>query len=826
MKQTGKLLPQQLCNRCDPSQFRFETTADLEELTQLVGQPRAIDAIQFGIGIQREGYHLFAMGPNGVGKHTTVRRFLDQRAATEEIPSDWCYVHNFQQAHKPRALRFPPGQAQKIKRDMDRLVEDLRTAILAAFETDEYRVGHREIDQELSGHREKALEELRARAARQDLALIQTSDGSFMFVPMRKGEAIDPEAFSKLDEKERHRIETITRGFLEDLEKVFQQIPKLRQDRARKIRELNRRVTQVAVSALIDELQKQYDKVPEVQKYLAEVQDDIVDHAENFRQPKEGEQVTPFGMPLPQAEAAENALRRYRVNVLVDHSESKGAPVIYEDNLTYNNLVGRIEHLQQMGVLVTDFTLIKAGALHRANGGYLIIEVLKLLQQPFAWDGLKRALRSREIHIESLGQMLSLISTVSLEPEPIPLNLKVVLVGERLLYYLLHYFDPDFSELFKVVADFNETMESGLEANLVYARLIGSIARKEGLRQFDRPGVARVIEHSSRLAADTEKLSIEMQKITDLLREADYWAGKANRQTVTADDVQRAIDTQQYRADRLRDRLQEEIQRGTILIDTAGEKVGQVNGLSVLQLGNFSFGHPSRITARVRLGSGKVIDIEREVELGGPIHSKGVLILSGFLAGRYVPDRPLSLSASLVFEQSYAGVEGDSASSAELYALLSALAEVPIKQSFVVTGSVNQHGEIQAIGGVNEKIEGFFDVCKAQGLTGEHGVLIPAANLKHLMLRQEVIDAAATEKFHIYAVKTIDEGIEILTGFPAGRRNEQGEFPTHSINQKVERRLIQFAEQARVFHAGPQEEKQMSGRGRATPPPGRAPSPG
>lgn len=386
----------------------------------------------------------------------------------------------------------------------------------------------------------------------------------------------------------------------------------------------------------------------------------------------------------------------------------------------------------------------------------------------------------------------------------------MVLIGERMLYYLLHCYDPDFSELFKVVTDFEETVPNSHETNLVYAQLIGSMVRKEGLRHFDRTGVATVLEHSSRLAGDADTLSVEMQNIADLLREADYWAGEANRDIVTAADVQRAIDMQQYRADRLRDRLQEEVQTGTILIDTAGEKVGQINGLSVLQLGNFSFGHPSRITARVRLGSGKVIDIEREVELGGPIHSKGVLILSGFLAGRYVPDKPLSLSASLVFEQSYAGVEGDSASSAELYALLSALAEVPIKQSIAVTGSVNQHGEIQAIGGVNEKIEGFFDICKTRGLTGDQGVLIPAANLKHLMLRREVIDAATAGKFHLYAVETIDEGIEILTGLPAGRRNEQGKFPEGSINQKVEQQLIEFAEQARAFYRGTGEEEKRN----------------
>ena len=802
MKPTANLKAQQLRNRCDPAQFKFETTADLEDPAPVIGQPRAVAAVQFGIGIRREGYHLFAMGPTGVGKYTIVRRFLDKRAAAEEVPSDWCYVHNFQQAHKPHALRFPSGQAEKFSRDMERLTQDLRTAIPAAFETDEYRARRHGIDAEFSERQDTALEEIRQRAAKGEIAMMHTPSGGFAFAPMRHGEPIDPETFAKLPEKERNRIATLIAGFQEELEEIIQQIPKFRREKQHKIRELNRAVTGVVVNALIDELKKEYRELPDVPKYLADVQKDIVDNAEDFREAKEGEQVTLFGMPLPQAQAAETALRRYRVNVLIDHNSSNGAPVIYEDNPSYNNLLGRIEHLQQMGVLVTDFTLVKAGALHRANGGYLIIEALKLLQQPFAWEGLKRALRSGEIRTESLGQMLSLISTVSLEPEPIPLNVKVVLVGERLLYYLLHNLDPDFGELFKVVADFEETMESDVEANLVYAQLIASIARKEGLRRFDRTGVARVIEHSSRLAGDAEKLSIEMQKIADLLREADYWAGQTNRNTVNGDDVQRAIDTQQHRSDRLRKRLQEEVQRGTILIDTAGETVGQVNGLSVFQLGNFSFGHPSRITARVRLGTGKVVDIEREVELGGPIHSKGVLILSGFLAGRFVPDKPLSVSASIVFEQSYAGVEGDSASSAELYALLSALAEVPIKQCLAVTGSVNQHGQVQPIGGVNEKIEGFFDICKARGLTGEHGVIIPAANLRHLMLRNEVIEGVETGKFHIYAVETIDEGIEILTGLSAGKRDEMGKFPDGSINQRVERRLTEFAERARAFREG------------------------
>jgi lon-related putative ATP-dependent protease len=492
-------------------------------------------------------------------------------------------------------------------------------------------------------------------------------------------------------------------------------------------------------------------------------------------------------------------VRRYQVNVIVDHSGATGAPVIYEDHPTAQNLVGRIEHMAQMGALITDFNLIKAGALHRANGGYLILEARKVLLQPFAWEELKRALSSEEIRVEVLGQTLSLISTVSLEPEPIPLDVKVVLLGERLLYYTLSQLDPDFAELFKVAADFEDQMDRTSENHLLYARMIATMVRQEGLRPFDRQAVARVIEQSARIAGDAERLSTHVQSIADLLREADYWAGEAQRGVVSAADVQRAIDAQIYRSDRVRERLQEEIQRGTILIDSQGAKVGQVNGLSVITLGQFAFGRPSRITARVRLGRGEVVDIEREVALGGPIHSKGVLILSSYLGARYAMDRPLSLSASLVFEQSYSGVEGDSASSAELYALLSALADLPIKQGLAVTGSVNQYGQVQAIGGVNEKIEGFFDVCRAQGLTGEQGVLIPASNVKHLMLRPDVVAAVAAGQFRVYAVETIDQGIEVLTGVPAGERDAQGEFPAGSVNQRVEARLIALSEKRLAF---------------------------
>ncbi len=533
--------------------------------------------------------------------------------------------------------------------------------------------------------------------------------------------------------------------------------------------------------------------LPQVVTFLAETQKDIIENVDEFLAPPGNPLAAMFGAAAPFASRDSGFLRRYQVNLLVDHSGNHGAAVVYEDHPTYQNLIGQVEYIAHLGALSTDFNLIRSGAMHRANGGYLILDAYKLLLQPYAWEALKRSLRSSQIRIESLGQMLSLVSTVSLDPEPVPLNVKVVLVGERLLCYLLCSFDSEFNELFKVAADFEEQMNRSADTDVLYARLIGTIARRDGLLPFDSSAVGRVIERSSRVAGNSEKISTHRRTLADLLREADYWARQAAQVAVRAEDVQRAIDAQIRRADRMRERLLEEVLQGTLLVDTHGEKVGQVNGLSVFELAQFAFGHPSRITARTRMGKGEVIDIEREVELSGPIHSKGVLILSGFLGARYAADHPLSLSASLVFEQSYGAVEGDSASSAELYALLSALAGVPIKQSLAVTGSVNQHGQIQAIGGANEKIEGFFDLCKARGLDGQ-GVIIPVSNVRHLMLRHDVIDAVRSGTFKIYAVETIDQGIEILTGLPAGERDASGKFPEGSVNQKVETRLIAFAE--------------------------------
>jgi lon-related putative ATP-dependent protease len=805
------LAPEALCTQCDPAQFTFATTAELDDLTQVLGQARAVEALKFGIGIRRDGYNLFVLGEPGTGKRTVVRQFLDDKAAHEAPPPDWCYVNNFQEAHKPRVMQLPAGTGVKLKNDMEQLMADLRAAIPAVFESEEYRTRRQEMEEKLKEQHEQAFEELRKEAESHSIALVRTPSG-MAFAPMRNSEVVSPEDYEKLPEDEKRRIEAVIATLEEQLAKIIHQVPQWRREGQRRIRELDREVTISAVGHLIDDLKKAYATLPAVIEYLATTQQTVIDNVDDFRHSatEETPEITFLGVPIARTGGAPS-LRRYQVNVLIDNSASKGAPVVYEDNPTYAGLIGRIEHIAQMGALVTDFMLIKSGALHRANGGYLMLDAHKVLMQPFAWEGLKRVLSAREIRIESLGQALSLVSTVSLEPEPIPFNLKVVLLGEPLLYYLLSEYDPEFSELFKAAVDFGQDMPRNGDSNQLYARLIATLARRDQLLDLDRGAVARVIEYGARLVEDAEKLSVRLREITDLLRESDHWAREAGRGVIGASDVQAAIDAKIFRSDRIRERLQEAIQRGTLLIDTSGERVGQINGLSIVDLGNFMFGHPSRITASVRLGRGEVLDIQREVELSGPIHSKGVLILSGFLGARYAPERPLALSASLVFEQTYGEVEGDSASSAELYALLSALADAPIRQSFAVTGSVNQHGEVQAIGGVNEKIEGFFDVCRKRGLSGEQGVLIPASNVKHLMLRQDVIEAVRNGQFRIYPVTTIDEGIEILTGVPAGTRDANGLFPDGTINQRVEVRLLTMSELARLYGApvpGPGESEE------------------
>ncbi len=795
------LAPEALCQLCDPEQFSFETTAELDDLEDVIGQDRAIDAINFAIGIRQEGYNLFALGPHGTGKFTSVNRSLKLKAAEEAVPSDWCYVFNFEQPHMPNALMLPHGQGEQLRQDMSQLVEELFAVMPSAFEDEEYVNRRRAIDSEYQERHESAIDRIRKDAEEKQIALIRTPSG-LAFAPMRDTEVIKPEDFLALPEEQRTEIEGQIEILQNKLQDVLRQVPQwMREGRAR-VKTLNEETSTFAISPLFEEIQEKYKDLEDVLIYLTAVKNDIVQNNNQFLASEDESQAEQPSAKHVRVESATGAFaNRYRVNVIIDHSHSDGAPVVYEQNPTYPNLIGRLEHFAQMGALLTDFTLIKAGALHRANGGYLIVDARKLLTNPFAWEGLKRALRGGEITIEAPSEAGGLVTTIALQPRPIPLDVKVVLLGDRQLYYLMHQHDPDFGELFKVAADFDDQMDRTLENNKAYALLIGTLVRKEDLRHFDRTGVAKVIEYSARIVGDGEKLSAHMQSVADILREANYCASESGSEVVDGRHVQQAIEAQVYRSSRLRERLQEAILRDTILIDTDDSKVGQINGLSVLMLGNYAFGRPSRITARVRLGKGEVVDIERQVELGGPLHSKGVLILSSYLGSRYASGRPLSLSASLVFEQSYGGVDGDSASSAELYALLSALSETPIKQSLAVTGSVNQHGQVQAIGGVNDKIEGFFDICSARGLTGDQGVLVPIANVKNLMIRQDVVEAVMEGNFHIYPIETIEQGIEVLTGVPAGVIDEEGSYPEGSINQLVTSRLVSMAEARREFYA-------------------------
>lgn len=804
----SSLSPEALYQRCDPNQFTFETTAELERLAEIIGQARAVSAIEFGIGIQHEGYNLYALGPNGTGKFTAVSQFLELTAPTKPTPDDWCYVNNFDDPHKPHALRLPSGTAQTFKQDMAQLVSALRGTIPAAFSSDEYKAQQRAIEEELSDRQVQALEELRKLALEHQIALIRTPAG-FAFAPLKDGEVIKPDEFMALSPEKQRSIENQVGALQESLQRIMEQMPQWQRETQAKLTELNENVARFAITPLLAEVRQKYAELTPVLQYLDTVEADLIKNFGQFLDREENPIATAMGLTNS---GGQKSFARYQVNVVVDNSNVSGAPVIFADKPTFMNLIGRVEHVSQMGNLLTDFTLIKPGALHQANGGYLIVHARKLLTEPYAYEGLKQALRARQIHIESLAQQFSLVSTVSLEPEPIPLDVKVVLLGERYLYYLLTAYDPDFVELFKVAADFEDDMLRNEDNNLAYARLICGLAYKENLRHFHKTAVSRVIEHSARLAGDAERLTTHMQSISDLLREADFFAGKNAHEFVTLQDVEQALEAQLYRAGRIREQMQEAILRETILIDSSGSRVGQINGLSVFSLGQYnSFGKPSRITARVRLGKGEVIDIERQVEMGGPIHSKGVLILSAFLASRYAAERPFTLSATLVFEQSYSGVEGDSASSAELYALLSALANLPLKQSLAVTGSVNQHGEVQAIGGVNEKIEGFYDLCFARGLTGDQGVLIPAANVKHLMLRQDVVSAVAAGQFHIYAVSSIDEGIELLTGVAAGAPDESGQYPPDSVNGRVVARLETFSKTQQAFTSPPKKGGHKAG---------------
>lgn len=766
-----RLEPAQLRSCCAPTSLPFESTAELEDLPGPLGQPRALEALALAVAERREGYHVYALGPSGSGRHSLVRSYLETRGADQPPPPDRCYVHNFEDGYRPLALTLPAGRANPLRDAMRRLVEDLRAGLPAAFETDRYRSKVRMLEAELTSREEEAFAQALDRAKLDGVAVERTEE-SLTVAPLRDGKSLADEEFAQLPVPEQQRLNRLVERHTRRLEKLLDQVPRWRREAQHRLRALHRKVARSTVASLTQDVRRQF---PEARAYFAQLVEDVVANASDFRPPETAE----LGLAGPDSDALEVRLQNYRLNVLIDHSESRAVPVVYEDHPTHANLVGRIEQVVDQGAVVTDYTLIKPGSLHRANGGYLIVEAEKLLEAGPAWATLKRALRSHRVTPEPVEEESG---AAALQPQPIPLDLKVILVGGRALYETLYQVDPDFRELFKVLAEFEPDLERSPTSEGEYARLLATLARREGLRPFSAGAVAYLLEHSSRLAEDAGKLCLHMRSLLDLLVESNHYA---SGDTVGRADVERALEAQARRGGSLQERLLADVARGVQVIATHGLRVGQVNGLSVLEQGGYRFGLPLRVTARVRAGRGKMIDVERETGLGGRLHAKGFLGLSGYLSGRYCADRPLSLYASLVFEQSYAESEGDSASAAELLALLSALADLPLRQDLAVTGSVSQLGEIQAIGGVNEKVEGFFAVCRRRGLTGCQGVVIPASNVQHLMLAHEVVDAVRQGLFHVYAASTVDECLELLAGIPAAEFNDQ-----------VERRLTGFGPRA------------------------------
>jgi lon-related putative ATP-dependent protease len=779
---------------CDPQALGCSTSQEMQTLETIIGQERAVRSLKFGLDISQLGFNIFVSGLSGTGKTTTVERFVEEVAQDKPVPDDWCYVINFRDPYRPRALRLPPGRARQFQADMKSLVDRARKEMRIAFESEEYGAKRQEVVRSFEQQREQILAQVDETAQRQGF-FIQATPIGLLTVPIKDGKPLADEEFMALDRRDKEEISEKREALQAEVAAAMRQAKGVERGIEEALAKLDQEVALFAVGHLIQDLLEKYQDLQEVVTHLGQVQEDMLANLAQFRTPPEAQQEVPAPFPG----ARDVPLRKYEVNLLVDNSKLEGAPVIIELNPTHDNLTGRVEQEARFGALVTDFTLIREGCLHRANGGYLVVPVDELLRNPLAWDSLKRALRNKQIVIEDVAERLGFFATRSLRPEPILLDVKVILIGQPELYYALRAFDEDFSELFKVRADFDSQMDRTAEHIQEYAAFVCTVCEDENLKHLDNLALAKIIEHGSRLAEDQEKLSTRFGEIADVIREASYYATQDGTSHVTAAHVKQAIDERFYRSSLIRDRINEMISRGTIMIDVTGERVGQVNGLSVMDLGDISFGRPSRITASIGLGQEGLVDIEREAKLGGPIHSKGVMILAGYLTDKYARDKPLSLTARLVFEQSYSGVEGDSASSTELYTLLSALAELPTKQGIAVTGSVNQKGEVQAIGGANQKVEGFFEVCRAKGLTGEQGVMIPVSNVPNLMLKEEILEAVQEGRFHVWPVKTIDEGIEILTGVWAGQRREDGTFEEGTVNARVEDQLRQLAETMRAF---------------------------
>ncbi len=791
----NELKPENLRWICDPSVFSFETTADIPPLKGIVEQDRPIRAIRFGLDISSPGYNIYVSGLTGTGKTTVIKMFLEEIAATMPRPDDWCYVHNFRDENCPLILNLPAGRAKVLKAEMNELVGNLRREIPKAFESKEYEESVNRLLQENQGAQQALFSRLSEKTRSQGLE-IEISKVGVSLVPIQDGKPLSAEQFESLDPSTKKELEQRRSGLDSDIQSFLRQVRELNKESRDKLAELHRKVGLYVVGARIDGIKEQHAEFDRVTSFLDEVRDYVLSHLEDFT--PDGAKQDPLGSQA-RLETAADPFVKYDVNIVVDNTDLKGAPIVIETNPTYYNLFGRVERRAQFGMLSADFTLIRAGSYARANGGFLVINAHDALLNPGVWEALKRAIENKEIRIEDLSEQHGVLTVAGMRPSPIPTQVKVIMIGHQLIYHQLYALDEDFRKIFKVKADFDFEVRRDLRVLENYAAFISSRCRDEGLLHFDRSAVAQIVEYGAWLVDDQEKLSARFSDIADIVREASYWARHSGRSVVSAPDVEQAMDEKCYRSSLVEDRVKNLIAEGTILVDVTGETIGQVNGLAILDLGDIRFGKPSRITAKTYIGKAGVTDIERESKMSGKVYDKGVLILSGYLGAQYAQEYPLSLAASLCFEQSYEGIDGDSASSTELYALLSSLANLPIKQGIAVTGSVDQNGNIQPIGGVNQKIEGFFDLCKIRGLTGEQGVMIPFQNIKNLMLRRDVIDAVATGQFRIYAVKTIDEGIEILTGIPAGVRSSSGCFEEETVNCRIEQRLKEFSESMRKY---------------------------
>ena len=791
---------QRLTCVCDLDGLGFETTAEVTPLEGTIGQERAISALEMGLGIDAPGFNIFVSGAAGTGRNTAIRSYLERIAVIKPDPPDWGYVHNFQDPTQPTPVQLPCGMMRALAQDMDQLVETCRAEIPAAFETDDYTHRVEEVMNELGGRRQSVTDELETQARQRGFTISVTQVGMTPVPLHPEGRPLTQDEFGQLPEPVRERLRVGAEQLQHSVRHAMSEFRRLNKEAHERNLEVDVELVRFTLKPIVDELQEKYAEHREVVTYLDEVEADMVSNTEVFKRRADSEaapQATDAAHPSLSAVAGEDFFARYRVNDLVDNTFCNGAPVVFEHSPSYYNLFGRIDYRARMGTLSTDHMMLKSGALHRANGGYLVLQAKDLLANVLSWDTLKRVLRTGEIRMENIGEQHTPLPTTSMRPRPIPVSAKIVLVGGPAVLRVLQTVDEDFRRYIKVTADFDTVMDRTPENIRRYAGFVASEVEDNALRPFDKTAVAAIVDYSSRLVEDQHKLTTRFMHVSDVLTEADYWAGESGSDTVTDGHVERALEQRRYRSGLTEDRILESIENDTVRIDTDGDAVGQVNGLAVYSLGDHSFGRPSRITARVSVGNGRVVNIDRESRMSGRIHNKGFMILNGYLQGKYGQDRPLSMSASLTFEQSYSEVDGDSASTTELYAMLSELSGVPIRQGIAVTGSVNQAGEVQAIGGATYKIEGFFDVCSAKGLTGEQGVMIPRDNVRNLVLSTEIVNAVKEREFHVYAVSTIDEGIEVLTGVKAGKKGEDGQYPEGTIHFLVERRLAEMGRKAR-----------------------------